>query len=888
MFSKFFQQQLDYFSFFDGLALFLLAVVYVLMRRQYVTPLPWIWLGLFGLIQGIHTWLDLLVPYFEEDTIFSFIRLIGMLLSFCFLMEFGRAGWIKLHGKGPGRWMYLPLLVCALFGMAGGMSGLNAAVRYEFALIGGLWSAAVLFRQSRNEKDKSRALMYASLGMMGYAIAEGLVVSPSSFFPASLIHDISFFEFTGIPISLIRGSLALLITCAIWAHDQRCKQQHMLDLDKMGGELRGRQFAFLLAIILILGWIFTENIGKNADHSIRNEILDQTKIASAAIQPKQIQRLTLTLSDLTSPEYQSLREQLMAMENAGTGIRWLYLMTLKDRNIVFAVDSVVEGQFGHENPGVVYKKPPQELFDVFAGGNPLAVGPYRDEYGSFISGFVAIRDSVTGQVMGVLGIDIDASLWQKNIAQHRLMPISLTLLIALLCMGFIVIRQRFWESSQWIAISEKRLTEAQRIARVGNWTYNLKTEEFIPSLELFHALGLNLQHPVLSFFEYQQCIAPEDRPKWNAALQKTMTTGQGFELELRMIRSDGSQSDIMSRVQAKRGRNGEVVQLVGTSQDLFERKRTENQLAETLDLNQKMIAASAVGILTYKAAGQCVLANKTAARMVNASISQLLAMNFRHIESWRVCGLLHMAETTLETKVTQYDEFHFVTTFGKEVQLECHMTPFTSHGELHLLLLMNDITERKQMEKALRESEERFRQVAESAGEWIWEVDAKGLYTYSSSMVEEILGFKPDEIVGKKHCYDFFDPEIGEELRKDILEKFAATEVVERIVAQLRWSEGGLLDYYASSEQVGAGRPSPAMILDAMRKLGVDDPRAVVKIGDTVMDVWRARTLASGRWRCSRARRRASNSPPPGRMPSWRAYANCPVGWNGPDSPADS
>lgn len=62
------------------------------------------------------------------------------------------------------------------------------------------------------------------------------------------------------------------------------------------------------------------------------------------------------------------------------------------------------------------------------------------------------------------------------------------------------------------------------------------------------------------------------------------------------------------------------------------------------------------------------------------------------------------------------------------------------------------------------------------------------------------------------------------------------TEVVERIVAQLRWDEG-LLDYYASSEQVGAGRPAPAMILDAMAKLGVRDPRAVVKIGDTVMDV---------------------------------------------------
>jgi PAS domain S-box-containing protein len=65
-----------------------------------------------------------------------------------------------------------------------------------------------------------------------------------------------------------------------------------------------------------------------------------------------------------------------------------------------------------------------------------------------------------------------------------------------------------------------------------------------------------------------------------------------------------------------------------------------------------------------------------------------------------------------------------------------------------------DITERVQVEKSLRESEERFQQVAENAQEWIWEVDAHGLYTYASPVVEKMLGYKPEEVVGKKHFYD--------------------------------------------------------------------------------------------------------------------------------------
>ncbi len=64
-----------------------------------------------------------------------------------------------------------------------------------------------------------------------------------------------------------------------------------------------------------------------------------------------------------------------------------------------------------------------------------------------------------------------------------------------------------------------------------------------------------------------------------------------------------------------------------------------------------------------------------------------------------------------------------------------------------------EITERKK-------AEERFKQVAESAGEWIWEVDRNGLYTYSNHVVEKILGYTPEEIVGKKHFYDFFEPGI--------------------------------------------------------------------------------------------------------------------------------
>jgi PAS domain S-box-containing protein len=95
---------------------------------------------------------------------------------------------------------------------------------------------------------------------------------------------------------------------------------------------------------------------------------------------------------------------------------------------------------------------------------------------------------------------------------------------------------------------------------------------------------------------------------------------------------------------------------------------------------------------------------------------------------------------------------------------------------------MRDITERKKAEEMLRESEERFRQVAENAQEWIWEVDTQGLYIYASPMVEKILGYKVEEVVGKKHFYDLFYPEDLEELKKAAFEVFAQKRSFRRFI----------------------------------------------------------------------------------------------------------
>ncbi|MFH1698900.1 MAG: PAS domain S-box protein [Candidatus Omnitrophota bacterium] len=101
---------------------------------------------------------------------------------------------------------------------------------------------------------------------------------------------------------------------------------------------------------------------------------------------------------------------------------------------------------------------------------------------------------------------------------------------------------------------------------------------------------------------------------------------------------------------------------------------------------------------------------------------------------------------------------------------------YNSEGEiLGFSKVTRDLTERKKIEVALYKSEERFSQVAVTSGDWIWEIDIQGRYTYSSLVVEKILGYKPEEVVGK-YFYDFFHPDEREELKKGAFEVFAKKE----------------------------------------------------------------------------------------------------------------
>lgn len=93
------------------------------------------------------------------------------------------------------------------------------------------------------------------------------------------------------------------------------------------------------------------------------------------------------------------------------------------------------------------------------------------------------------------------------------------------------------------------------------------------------------------------------------------------------------------------------------------------------------------------------------------------------------------------------------------------------------------VARQKRVEEKVRISERRFRDITENAQEWIWEIDADGIYTYISPVCERILGYKPEEILGK-HFYDLFLPAEQEAMQQAAFELLAAKKPFREFINQ--------------------------------------------------------------------------------------------------------
>jgi PAS domain S-box-containing protein len=106
--------------------------------------------------------------------------------------------------------------------------------------------------------------------------------------------------------------------------------------------------------------------------------------------------------------------------------------------------------------------------------------------------------------------------------------------------------------------------------------------------------------------------------------------------------------------------------------------------------------------------------------------------------------------------------------------------------------LSNTVVEAAMAKEGLRKSEERFRSLVETTSDWVWEVDANGIYTYASPKVRELLGYEPAEIIGRTP-FDLMPPEEAKRVSAIFQTVVLAKKPLERVENISRHKDGRLI-----------------------------------------------------------------------------------------------
>jgi len=250
--------------------------------------------------------------------------------------------------------------------------------------------------------------------------------------------------------------------------------------------------------------------------------------------------------------------------------------------------------------------------------------------------------------------------------------------------------------------------------------------------------------------------------KYHADEQEIVGSGKPLLNRLEMVfRPDGEEQWLLTTKVPLCDASGSVVEIVGISRDITERKQAEQALRESEEKYRELFDTCPDGIAITTLEGEFLDANQSYLDMLGYTLEQLNGMTLRELTpaKW------HEAEAESIQSLIPTKGFG---TFEKEyIRRDGTVFPVSVTGWIitdakgnpeKLGAFVKDITERKRAQEALQESEEKYRNLVENSGDVIYALDENAMVTYVSPNIESITGYAPTEVLGKQFT-EFVHPE---------------------------------------------------------------------------------------------------------------------------------
>jgi PAS domain S-box-containing protein len=309
---------------------------------------------------------------------------------------------------------------------------------------------------------------------------------------------------------------------------------------------------------------------------------------------------------------------------------------------------------------------------------------------------------------------------------------------------------------------EAQLAEAQTIAHLGSWEWDMAENRVRWSEEVYRMHGLEPGAAALTFEHVGEYPIPEDRPRIAAHLEAaTRSAREAFRLrgereggippiEYRIRRADGALRTLHGSGRVALDDHGTPVRMVGIVFDITERQRTEQALAASESRLRAIIESEPECVKLVGPDGRLLDMNP-------AGLAMIEAPSLDHVRGLAVLELVapehRAAFADLHRRVLRGEsgtlEFEIVGLRGARRWMETHATPLrgADGAIMALLAVTRDVTERRRAEAALRQRERDYRLLMDQAVDAIFVVDQEGHYLDVNRQACELTGYTREELL---------------------------------------------------------------------------------------------------------------------------------------------
>jgi diguanylate cyclase (GGDEF)-like protein/PAS domain S-box-containing protein len=312
--------------------------------------------------------------------------------------------------------------------------------------------------------------------------------------------------------------------------------------------------------------------------------------------------------------------------------------------------------------------------------------------------------------------------------------------------------------------SEEFLLRTNRVAGVGGWELRLTTGEILWSSEVRRIHGVADDY-VPTLDGSLAFYTPESRDRLRQAIAAARSDGAAWDLELELVATGAGVTHVRAVGEAECNEDGVPFRLIGTLQDITDRKRLERQL-ETSERFIRRITDSIPARLAYLGTNRHFhFANRALAERFHMPREQLIGCDIMDIlppvsrPAWAtiLTGALAGQRQRLE-----YDD----TVAGQVRRIEVQLIPdMSERAEVQGIVAIGvDITHLKRVEQELRELTEVF----DNTTDYVAQADSQGNVHFINKSARRALGFDQDQPLQGRTFREFFTPETSELFRREI------------------------------------------------------------------------------------------------------------------------